>query len=145
MEKVVPAGLTNCAGPKDDVSTIDEATRSGSQRTADKSARHRADGWNGRFKFVTGKDEHGRYEQIIDIVCDTDSNCTAQKSLQINGKEIPEPPIFDGSNSTPISPRLPFSLDKIITTRFRRNVLDLANVTDFPRAHPTLNRESIGK
>ena len=135
-ETVVKAGLTNCAGPKDNVITIDEATLRGSQRTADKFARHRADGWDGRSKFVTGQDEHGRYEQIIDIACDTDANCTSQKSLQINGKEIPEPPIFDGSNPTPIPTRLPFSLDKMISTRFRRNVLDLTNVTDFPRAAP---------
>jgi hypothetical protein len=135
-ETVVQAGLTNYAAPKADGSTIDEAPLRGNKRTADKSAHHCAGGWNGRFKFVTGQDERGRYEEVIDITCDTDSNCTAQKSLQLKGKEILEPPIFDGSNPTPIPTRLPFNLDKMVSTRFRRSVLDLANVTDFPRAAP---------
>jgi hypothetical protein len=115
---VIPAELTKCTDRKD----------------YDNPARYRGDDWNGRFKFVVGQDEHGRYERAIAIACETDSNCTAQQSLHINGKEVPESPIFDGSNPTPIPSRLPFNLDEMISTRFRRNVLDFANATDFPHA-----------
>jgi hypothetical protein len=90
---------------------------------------------------MTGQDEHGSYEQVIDIACDTDTNCPAQKSQQINGKEIPESLIFDGSNPTPIPNRLPFALDTTTTMRFRRSILDLANATDFPHAAPYFEPE----
>jgi hypothetical protein len=139
--EMVQAGVAKGTSPTEDVSVTSEATLRGSQRTSDNSAHHGADGWHARFKLMTGQDEHGRYEQIIDIACDTDTNCTAKKSQQINGKEIHESPIFDGNNATPIPNRLPFELDRTTTTRVRRSILDLANATDFPHAAPYFEPE----
>jgi hypothetical protein len=134
--EVTPIRPSNGVSPEGHISTkIEEGLRQ-NQVTADTFTNQRAGGWNGRFKFSPGQVEHGHYEQVIDVACDTNSNCTAQKSLLIEGKEVAEPPIFDGGNPTPIPKRLPFNIDKMITTVFRRSVLDLANVSDFPHAAP---------
>jgi len=132
--EATPIRPSNGVTPKEDICTKIEESLRQNQVTADTSTNHRAGGWNGRFKFSPGQDEHGRYEQVIDVACDTNSNCTAQKSLLIEGKEVAEPPIFDGGNPTPIPKRLPFNIDEMITMAFRRSVLDLANVSYFPHA-----------
>lgn len=139
--EAAPVRLENRVNPKENISIKNEASQRCSPAIADTSTNLRADGWNGRFKFFPGQDEHGHYEQVVDVACDSDSNCTSQKSLQIEGKEIPEPPIFDGSKPTPIPNRLPFDIDKMTTIRFRRSVLDLASVSNFPHAAPYFEPE----
>ena len=104
--EMVQAGLAKGTSPNEDVSVISETTLRGSQPSPDNPARHGVDGWHGRFKLMTGQDEHGRYQKIIEITCDINTNRTAQKSQQINGKEFDESPIFDRTNPTPIPNRL---------------------------------------
>jgi hypothetical protein len=139
--EVAQIGLENGANPKGDISSVNKESLRGNQVTTDKPTNLRADGWSGRFKFFPGQDEHGHYEQVIDVACDTDSNCTAEESLQIEGKVVPEPPMFDGSNPTPSPRRLPLDSNKMTTTIFRRSVLDLASVIDFPHAAPYFEPE----
>lgn len=132
--KATPAALGKQVSPQKNVNTKSEASLRLNQVTADRSTNPRADGCNGRFKFFPGQNEHGHCEQVVDVVCDTNSNCTAQKSILIDGKEFLEPPIFDGGDPTPIPKRLRFDIDKMTTTAFRRSILDLASVRDFPHA-----------
>jgi hypothetical protein len=139
--EATPAGPSNGVSPKEDISTKIEASLPKNQVTIDTSTTLRAGSWRGRFKFFPGQDQPGHYEQVIDVACDTNSNCTAQKSFLIEGKEVAEPPIFDGSNPTPIPKRLPFNIDKMITMVFRRSVLDLASASDFPHAAPYFEPE----